>query len=720
MAQIIIPASGAVQVRIAYSLENIADGTAYGKTRVTITGMEASNATGIAGYGRPAFDVKAVLRSNSSVYSLHSFPGNTAAPLVPLGAGFAAFPGLSAVSVDIPRTARNEQFQFQLQKYAGYGGGGWNPCFVYGSPSKALFLGNQVSATPWGSALIDLPDAASASSTGDVTGTIGTAIYIPINRNNASLTHRLTYAFGGASGVIGEDLATNASWTPPMELCSQLPASTVGQGTLTCETFSAGTKIGETTATLTLYVPESVKPTISPGWAVLTYDNAGTAAASVDDFVRNFSKAKVTIVGGSTITPAYNSPIARYYILYAGARYDAANSVCRTGILTAPGEQQLTAVVQDSRGRTASEILSFTVQDYAAPALDNVSVFRCDADGNPSDSGIYYYAKAEASYSSIGGKNAVTLSVRHKTTAGIYGDSQLLVPGESKIIGQILATSTYTVEITAEDSLGQRSVTTETLPTAAVAMNLRKGSDGVAFGKYSEHPKTLELPEGWHIEIGEKPVISNPNLLDNPWFTVNQRNATTWASGYGVDRWYLAQGTAVMTVNGITLNGTLRQKLENSIGEQTTASVKMVSGSAAATYNDSTKIFEIVSSGGTIRAAKLETGSVSTISCDAPPDYATELYKCRRYYRTYDKAYYVYASGSGNDTIYAPMDEFNPPMRIVPSITWSSRVYDVMDNLQTTVVYQVYAASTDRLPCFRHATMPNVIYVQNVEASADL
>ena len=50
------------------------------------------------------------------------------------------------------------------------------------------------------------------------------------------------------------------------------------------------------------------------------------------------------------------------------------------------------------------------------------------------------------------------------------------------------------------------------------------------------------------------------NLLDNPWFTVNQRNFTT-STGvnnfYSVDRWYIARGTGTIskTNNGITING---------------------------------------------------------------------------------------------------------------------------------------------------------------------
>ena len=127
--------------------------------------------------------------------------------------------------------------------------------------------------------------------------------------------------------------------------------------------------------------------------------------------------------------------------------------------------------------------------------------------------------------------------------------------------------------------------------------------------------------------------VSGRNLLDNPFFTVNQRGATAYTVGaYGADRWKLVSGSAKVTANGITLNGTLRQILEQKPEGEVTASVKMYSGTGSAAYDSTNGYFDITSSGGTVRAAKLEAGSVSTLENDQAPNYAEELLKCQRYY----------------------------------------------------------------------------------------
>lgn len=124
------------------------------------------------------------------------------------------------------------------------------------------------------------------------------------------------------------------------------------------------------------------------------------------------------------------------------------------------------------------------------------------------------------------------------------------------------------------------------------------------------------------------------NLLDNPFFTVNQRGATTYTVGaYGVDRWKLISGSATVSNNQITLNGTLRQIREFSLGRNDfVCSARCASGTATVSYDDTTKYFDIVSSGGVIEAVKLEIGTTSTLANDTVPNYAEELAKCQRYY----------------------------------------------------------------------------------------
>lgn len=133
--------------------------------------------------------------------------------------------------------------------------------------------------------------------------------------------------------------------------------------------------------------------------------------------------------------------------------------------------------------------------------------------------------------------------------------------------------------------------------------------------------------------------ISNPNLLINPDFKINQRNFEGIqypgpGKKYTVDRWCVlaGQGMIVNDDNTITIFGGCVQFLENDVGDNVTASVGVVSGSATANYDPETKMFSITTDGesAVINWAKLEIGSAATAFI--PPDPATELMKCYRYF----------------------------------------------------------------------------------------
>lgn len=137
-------------------------------------------------------------------------------------------------------------------------------------------------------------------------------------------------------------------------------------------------------------------------------------------------------------------------------------------------------------------------------------------------------------------------------------------------------------------------------------------------------------------------IATNPNLLINPDFKINQRGETdfsvTYHQGtpisqsqkYTVDRWRIMEGRANISNGKYVLNGTIIQMLENSIGSDFTATVSVESGTATASYDDSTKTFSIVGNNAVLNWAKLEYGSNATPFI--PPDPATELLRCMRYY----------------------------------------------------------------------------------------
>ena len=161
---------------------------------------------------------------------------------------------------------------------------------------------------------------------------------------------------------------------------------------------------------------------------------------------------------------------------------------------------------------------------------------------------------------------------------------------------------------------------------------------------------------------------TNPNLLDNPWFTVNQRNFTsTTTSGYTVDRWRVTSGNGSWTksASGMALaNNTAgayfyqdNEDLPALNGKAVTISVMLGDGTVYSGTNISTTtgtvqyfnnssiaILTEPKLNGTvigvtvyikpnvnivIAAIKVEKGIISTLANDAPPCYAEELAKCQ-------------------------------------------------------------------------------------------
>lgn len=177
-------------------------------------------------------------------------------------------------------------------------------------------------------------------------------------------------------------------------------------------------------------------------------------------------------------------------------------------------------------------------------------------------------------------------------------------------------------------------------------------------------------------------ALSNPNLLDNPWFTVNQRGQSSYtANGYTVDRWTKStNGTLTVQSDGSVslsvpssqavqfiqrIDPSFSEKLD---GKTVTLSALFTDGtikSGTFTYShdedvnltvftylnfnfdfrnnltqgDTGHIIRVmrldsitVANTINIRAVKLELGSISTLAMDTAPNYAEELLKCQRYF----------------------------------------------------------------------------------------
>ena len=208
------------------------------------------------------------------------------------------------------------------------------------------------------------------------------------------------------------------------------------------------------------------------------------------------------------------------------------------------------------------------------------------------------------------------------------------------------------------------------------------GADSVARAAIEAHAADTDI----HVTADEKAywnTLSGKNELDNPDFRVNQRGQNEYSTGYTVDRWYISTDKckAAPETNGIRLTATAtltsnthafwqNNEFPLAPGKYTlslnvlevsgvwSARIRTVNASGdyvnsyytSVLHNGINKVSVDLSEGEYISAvsigfnkgteagnslklawAKLEGGSLATPF--VPPDPATELAKCQRYYQ---------------------------------------------------------------------------------------
>ena len=211
------------------------------------------------------------------------------------------------------------------------------------------------------------------------------------------------------------------------------------------------------------------------------------------------------------------------------------------------------------------------------------------------------------------------------------------------------------------------------------------------------------------------------NLLDNSDFTNLVAQAGIGGNhgtiAYAADRWILDSGTVSYAAGvGLTLNGTIRQKLEYPPTGETSAFVGMASGAASISYADGA--VTITSSGGVLKWAALYGGvyTETTKPEYQPKGYGAELAECQRYYRKYNKCV---ASVQGSEYVLLSLNY--PPMRVIPSVSFGKLVGG--DNLDVDgAVVSYYEVDATGISVLRvtGTNGTNIYSVKNVVLIADL
>lgn len=134
---------------------------------------------------------------------------------------------------------------------------------------------------------------------------------------------------------------------------------------------------------------------------------------------------------------------------------------------------------------SAATLYAVWKQAYAEPTISGLTVERCDASGNASDSGTY--AKVVFDWKSEVGSPTVRIEWR-KTSDSAWSSQTFTASGNgatfSKVCcnGALSTSAAYSIRATVEDSAGNATVS-KTLFPLVYLMDFLNGGNGIAFGK---------------------------------------------------------------------------------------------------------------------------------------------------------------------------------------------------------------------------------------------
>lgn len=236
---------------------------------------------------------------------------------------------------------------------------------------NGVFYGNR---TVSGDGTLNTIPRTSSISIHPSTINFGEKTSIHINRASESFTHTLTFKFGSDDNTFASEINyVDYDFTPSIDLSRYIPNETSGWGTIVCDTYSGGTKIGSSSARLTLntvndsrFQPVIHDFTISEGNPEVT-----TAVGAV--YVQSKSKLKVNV----DASPKMYSSISKIETKVGNATYTGSSIV--SGFVAESGKLDIIVTVTDSRGYQATSSKPINLAPYSNPTTTISALRRKDA-----------------------------------------------------------------------------------------------------------------------------------------------------------------------------------------------------------------------------------------------------------------------------------------------------------------------------------------------------
>lgn len=367
--------------------------------------------------------------------------------------------------------------------------------------------------------LTTIPRASTITSASD--RTLGTACDVRWTPLSKSFRYKLKFSIGDWSYTT---VAIHPNTTSPytytgynisLDAAHKIPNDDEGTMTVSLFTYSdsnATVQVGSSSPkTFKVFVPDnaSTKPSVS-----ISITPVHTLASQFSSlYIQGKSKVKATITGRGNYSATVTS-----YEMYADGKSNGtleSDYLSKSGVVTVKGR------AYDSRGFYNETPQDIDVIPYVKPSListnegEDIICERCDASGSLSDSGTYLKIKVGRSYSKVmsGGvqKNFCLLRFRYKTeSASSYSPYTTLLAKDATntdfvdvTLGNIVssATTSYVVELSAIDDIGDETTVTFIIPTEEVFLHKAGSIGSLGIGEYVSVADTISIAKNKHIRL---------------------------------------------------------------------------------------------------------------------------------------------------------------------------------------------------------------------------
>lgn len=226
---------------------------------------------------------------------------------------------------------------------------------------------------------------------------------------------------------------------------------TLGAVIETYSNSSMTTKIGESTELMASGYLESPQPTMSTPTYADTNSSTVAVTQNNQKIVRNKSQVTFTLTNISAKKQAtlVNAKITINGVTTTKALSgtSVASTTVNCGTINVASNTNATIVVTDSRGYTVTKTVTLQVLDYSSPfaivTANRISNFYTQT-----------YIKANVTYSSLGGKNSITIRYQtKKSTASSYG-SATTINNNTQYTINLDNNYAWNVKFTITDSIG--------------------------------------------------------------------------------------------------------------------------------------------------------------------------------------------------------------------------------------------------------------------------